>query len=308
MLANRFLSPSNAIHKRRKAPRPFFVFTKKTAAYSVLALFVIYALWTLLFTRTFSIDFVDVKAEGSLDSTLVREMIFRQMEESHFGVLSQKNIFFFNARSVEQRLRDGFVVERLAVKKILPNKLSISVSGSPFRALWFSAGTFYDITTRGTISRTVSPSQVPLLPKELSTSQKADVQPKPSKPAKEKKQKNNEASKVLRVPILLDSKDNQETQIGGQVIDPSALAFVISLAEKLETLNAPMVWGRHAADSGDVRIMTNERWEAIFNMHESLDSQVGYLKTVLAEKIKRDRSKLQYIDVRFENKIFYALH
>lgn len=60
------------------------------------------------------------------------------------------------------------------------------------------------------------------------------------------------------------------------------------------------------AEQKKLDVLTKEGWKALFNFNSNMDSQIFNLQTVLKEQIPSDKRKsLDYIDLRFGNKVFY---
>ena len=53
-----------------------------------------------------------------------------------------------------------------------------------------------------------------------------------------------------------------------------------------------------------IKAITSENWDIYFDEKEEVEKRISNLFLVLREKIK-DRKNLSYIDLRFENKVFY---
>ena len=57
----------------------------------------------------------------------------------------------------------------------------------------------------------------------------------------------------------------------------------------------------------EIRVVGPEGYRVYFDRESDLQNAFRVLKTVLAEEIKDRRARLDYIDLRFGNKVFYKL-
>ena len=57
----------------------------------------------------------------------------------------------------------------------------------------------------------------------------------------------------------------------------------------------------------DIWLRTDGGFDVIVAKDSEPGSTASVVKTVLAEKVKEDRNRLEYIDARFGNKVFYKL-
>ncbi|MBI4268392.1 hypothetical protein HY627_00985 [Candidatus Uhrbacteria bacterium] len=259
------------------------------------------ALYGFFFARFFSLDYIDVSVKGDIDASRIRSVLFRQMEGRRFFV-PQKNMFAFDIRSAKQVLSDVFVIEDLSIRKELPNTLRISVRGKPFRALWLTNGRLYDITTRGTIAQEVTASQIDFFPSALlrrlspngSSTTALGAPSVPYTPEQEDAQ----------VPIIVDAK-NEPIQTEDSVFSRDQLSTVLALSDAIHQSGVHYDYLKTTRGSTDMRVVTNEGWEIVTTLREDPVSQMALLSKVIREKIKNNRKKLQYVDVRFGNRVYY---
>ncbi len=58
-----------------------------------------------------------------------------------------------------------------------------------------------------------------------------------------------------------------------------------------------------------LEVLTKEGWQAYFNIEEDVSIQISNLELVLRETlIKTERDNLRYIDLRFQNKVYYKYY
>lgn len=251
--------------------------------------------YALFFSTFFVIDRIDVSVQGSVDSTDVRAALFEVMDTPTFGAFSQKNFFLFREASARHHLEDRFAVQSLAIRKSFPNRLQVTLEGSPFRAVWVSGTTAWDLTARGRIKTVIDPYVIRGFPSSLLASTSTLVRPLSTSTAA-----------IPDLPIIVDETSNQPTP-EAEVLDGRSLSFILSLSRLLSENRIRVLYFKTHSGSYDVRAVTKQGWEIVTTNRESADVQVSHLMTVLDEQIKKDRKKLKLIDVRFEQRIYYTL-
>jgi hypothetical protein len=99
--------------------------------------------------------------------------------------------------------------------------------------------------------------------------------------------------------------------LGDAVLGQNYIGYILGIREKLKSglnLETEDTFETPNLISNDIRVKTKEGWEIYFNEDISLDKEMEMLKAVLANEINSDqRSNLEYIDLRIDNKVFYKL-
>lgn len=109
--------------------------------------------------------------------------------------------------------------------------------------------------------------------------------------------------------LILVIKDNSEgeVEIGKNAIEKEFMADLIDLrnylADQLELRVLEFII--ESGVSEDLRVDTNEGWYILFDRSLDLQNQIEALRLVLEEKIKEERSSLEYIDLRIVNRVYY---
>jgi hypothetical protein len=106
-------------------------------------------------------------------------------------------------------------------------------------------------------------------------------------------------------PIIYDLS-NQPAVTNQFVIEPQIIQFILDLTENIKAKADFDLSHYNLADAGaqDITLVTKEGWQVHFSFKQNLQVQVKKLLLLLSEEIS-DRSNLQYIDLRFGDKVFY---
>lgn len=287
--------PSFTRRRTRKSKSRFFHIAKGMLPWIAVSALGGFGVYALFFSTFFVIDRIDVSATGSLDSTDVRTALFEVMDTPVFGILSQKNFFLFREASARRHLEDQFAVQSLTIRKSLPNRLNVTLEGSPFRAVWVSGTTAWDLTARGRIKSVIDPYVIRGFPPSLLTSTSTLARPLVTS-----------TSAIPDLPIIVDETAHQPTP-ETEVLDGPSLSFILSLSRLLAENRIRVLYFKTHSGSYDVRAVTKQGWEVVTTNREPADVQVAHLMTVLNEQIKKNRKKLNMVDVRFEQRIYYRL-
>lgn len=102
------------------------------------------------------------------------------------------------------------------------------------------------------------------------------------------------------MPVLV--RTDKEISLGEKALEePEFLAGIERMLRQEFNVQSK----EFSINSSNLEVVTNEGWKALFKL-ENIDSQASNLKAVLKEEIPAEkRQKLEYIDLRFGNKVFY---
>lgn len=254
--------------------------------------------WFLFFSHIFTIDLIDISVQGDMDSAEMRQVFFKEMEGKRFIVFPRSNIFIFDSRTTTRMLQQLFSLSEIHIRKSFPNRLAVRAAGKRFRALWYTNSILYELAPSGQIVRSIDASAVnlpPELQKYSSSTSLAVLQGK---------KKGGDPLNVT--PIILDEK-NQPAAIGQTVLSDDEISALTSLPAELGAVGIQLSSLSLSQGAPDFLVTTTEGWRIRLTFHESLEEQIHYLDTLLRESIKKKRKKLELIDARFENKLFYSL-
>ncbi len=106
--------------------------------------------------------------------------------------------------------------------------------------------------------------------------------------------------------IVIRDYSGRNYEIGDKIADKSFIDVVSGINENLysEVGLKALSFNINVYPVEELKTMTTEGWYILFNLKQDIKSQLLALKVALKEKIK-DRTNLQYIDLRIENRIYY---
>lgn len=176
-----------------------------------------------------------------------------------------KNIFFFGTRNLRNVLFGDPKIEDITVARVLPNKIRIKIEETKPVLIWSSAGDKFLVTGRGDVI--------------------------------------GEASQE-NLPVINDSA-NIKVKVGERVASPTFIKFILGINEGFEGATGTKINKITLFDiMSDVHVLSSDGWTVYLNAEKKHEDQLKDLSRVLAE-IKKSQKKIQYIDLRLENRVFY---
>lgn len=215
----------------------------------------------------------------------IKGLILEQLNKSRFLFFSQGNILFFNKRQAKKTLSQNYFLDELKVEKRYFDTISVELKEKTVMVIFQTGADNYYLDLSGVILKKADKFDIVSQAMGDTSLIRAEI--------------NSD-----RFPLIIE-QSAQPVQIGQKALAQETIDFVIKTTAAVKK-EADFEISRYLlADpaSSEITLKTKEGWEARFKMTESPEIQVQSLLAILEEKIK-DRSKLQYIDLRFGQKIF----
>lgn len=259
--------------------------TKKTSRKSfwILGTFILITSLGVALVYALRLPFWKIqKIELSGLETLGQEEIKIQINESFKGqyafFLPRNSFFLFSPTSLADVLKSEFPrIKTATVEKKFPDLLKISIKE---RQLF---GVFCN-----TITTSTSTSPCAYIDK---TGFAYETAP------------NSSGSLFIKI-----KSDAPEARAGAK-IDPQLMNEILYLGGKLkkgadlETIDYEF----YSKNPRELKVKTSDGFKIIFMRDSDWEKTIHALKTVLNQEIKEKRQRLDYIDLRFGNKVFYKL-
>lgn len=176
-----------------------------------------------------------------------------------------KNILFFNIKDLKETLLGDPNIYETNIIKKYPSKIIIEITESQPAIIWNSAGDKLLVDDRGVVMNFSENENLPEV---------------------------NDASNIKVKP-------------GERVASPTFIKFINDINRSFEASTGTKIVRITIFDLlTDVHILTADGWTVYADASKSSDGQLKNLTKVL-EEAKKDSKKLQYVDMRLDNKIFY---
>lgn len=296
------LKASRSFGQRERRRRPFRTFL------IIILLIVIFggSFYFLFFSRVFEVKQIVINHENKsaqiIQDQKIYDLVKMFMKKKRIMIFPQTIIFFFNQKLFKKILSNNEWIEEVGVTKIFPNRLQINLKEYEIIASLvtpgLNLGNFYlnykadPMNSACAISSpevNLSVVKAPLC--DTSSAEKnIDSIFSPSQLAIDK-------------PLIYDHSnlsifDQEWTSIIKSVFQIWQLPVMKNHQLKINFVEIVEKEGLL-----QIRARTNEGW-LIYLLPENINQQLASLDLVLKERLKQ-RSDLQYIDLRFGQKIFY---
>lgn len=108
-------------------------------------------------------------------------------------------------------------------------------------------------------------------------------------------------------PLIMSQENNKQLELGSTVIDVGLLDSIINSQKKLKIRLGLIAEGFFIPEKGEkLVIQFTENWQAYFNLSGDFADQLQNLELVVETKVPLEkRGTLQYIDLRFGNKVYF---
>lgn len=249
---------------------------------------IIVGLFILSYASIFQINNVEVSGTERIDLNEIKNLIYNQAGARRFLVFKQGSILFFSKQQAKQDIETQFLLEKVKVKKRYFSTIKVEITEKQSGVGWVSNGKQHYLDLQGIALREVeieggfvvesSGENTDVIRSELSSGD---------------------------FPVIYD-QSNGEVLVNQLITSDELINFVLGIFEEFSlvadfeisyfTIERPF--------SREVTLVTTEGWEARFKIDEDPVNQGGILISILQQKI-RDRDNLEYIDLRFGEKVFY---
>lgn len=109
--------------------------------------------------------------------------------------------------------------------------------------------------------------------------------------------------------IIKISTDDAAVTVGNQMIDKVMMRRMIDVGGKIHSAVSSSVVSYQLLRNTprELRVTVKEGFSLILNRDDDLNQTLSVLRTLLEKEIKQKRKHLDYIDLRFGNKVFYKM-
>lgn len=264
---------ANIVERTPPGSRPARRVKARRLIFLILAVVVaVVAMGIFMFSDRFKVNRIIVVGNDSVSDERVEEQINSDQDGTVWGIFPRSNIFFFNTERAAARLMEEIVqIRQVKVTRQMPDTLKVYIEEREPALVWVTGEREYYLDLEGVIS------------KEL------------------------RGNPEFSLPTLRD-ESNREVQTKEKLVAKSFVDFAVSLANtfqsetglEYEELSTP------APISREIRVRTAFGWYIYFTSERTLQSQYQKLLLILNKELKKgQKEKLEYVDLRIKDKIFY---
>lgn len=275
---------------KQKYGNPFFPrgrqIKAKNGPWSIRKIFVISAIlitlsgWFYLFlsSKYFSIIRIDVRGDSKSAEKAVKESLELFKEERDWLILKRSNIYLFPASLAEEKLKEQFLLQEIKITKEYPGALRVEFKIKKPALRLAAEKWLYTLDSSGEVLEKLEVSGF------ASGTSKLDDG---------------------GLPVITGGTD--DLSIAAKALPEEVALFVITVFNEIgqKTGVAVNSFSPVAESPSSLSLQTEEGWNVIFNIRINASEQIDKLAAVLKEQKLEERKNLNYIDLRFGDRIFY---
>ncbi|NTW46374.1 MAG: FtsQ-type POTRA domain-containing protein [Candidatus Moranbacteria bacterium] len=235
------------------------------------------AVYTLFFSEFHRVGSVEVSGASEVSVSGIEDFVRGDLSGRILGIFPRDNFFLVSGRRLSDDLRREYpTLATVSVTKRFPDTVAISVTERDRILLWCSAGPCFLIGDDG-VAADAGNAERP-----------------------------ENDTYVLRV---VDT-GARPIEVGEPVLRPETVRTLLSLERGLRErggISFSPVLASPSRVSGEVRFQTTEGWELLSGLDMDPEKTVASLRLVLDREIPSERrASLRYVDLRTENRVFFA--
>lgn len=258
---------------RLRPKKPFF---KKRAFWLLFLLSVLIAggVYFFIFFKPLQVGRVVILGNKEVPTKELETLIFNNIKRKLcFGITlnGSQNIFLVNTVRINNMALGQYpIIDSLSIKKTLPNTLEVNIiERKPFAI--FHNDEYFFIDEKGVAFKRTSADLPGLL--------------------------------IVR---QIDKVEAKEIVLGTEVIKREIAEKIARIKKGLEEKSQVAIKEVNITSEERLDIKTEENWLAYFNLTTDINLQIEKLVLLLEEELpKESRAELQYIDLRFKDRVYY---
>ena len=233
----------------------------------------------LFFSLYLSINSIEVSGAEKVDPEKIKNALEEKISGKFLGVIPKNNLLAINKNGTKKYLLSKFNrLESVEIKKIFPEKMVISVKEKEFKLIFSTGENRYLIDENGVAW--------PRNDFELDSAE-------------------------AEILVTLMDESGKVIPDVKTALSHDFIQYMLDIKEGVQNEAGIEISGNFYSPrliSGDLNVETKEGWKIYFNREIGIAKSIGILKSVLKDKIKKeDISKLEYLDLRINNKVYYKL-
>ncbi|MCX6782180.1 MAG: FtsQ-type POTRA domain-containing protein [Candidatus Magasanikbacteria bacterium] len=310
-------SGSKAIADHSASNRPSFIRPKAIVNYrgkiilSLLGSLIVAWLILMIYLPYFRINKINFEGLKIIDRSEIENYINRSYLQG--GIIPHNNYFLISTKDITRDIQSKYAVDSVTVKKYFPGLINIQIeekittiiydNGSSYSLLdkdgtvikileQYRETTFATTTASTTISENVSTSSY--MTDEIASSTRTETH----KPDFQKLSGNYPGT-----PILLDDRNKQVFEKKVIIFAPNFINSIIDWQKALRSEGiGDMRYFQTDNPSAGVKAYLNKNWYLLIQPTNPMSNQIVNLKTIISN---RDISPVEYIDLRFGERVFW---
>lgn len=242
----------------------------------LFSLFAALVFYVLFFSPFLEVKEIRLEGVSELSYNDVYRKISSYLEGKYFNFVPKNNFILIFPDRIKKDLQNDFKkIGEIEVRKVFPDEIAVKIVERKALLVWCS-GKCHIIDENG-----YAYTEADFESEEIKQNHLVNITDMSAKPV----------------------------SMGQKVLSEDYINFAISLKEKLENEVEIKIKNEYQTQSKlaeEIRVMSEDGWGIYFSTAIPLEDNLQALKTFLEKEMAgKDRSKLEYVDLRAENKVYY---
>jgi hypothetical protein len=229
---------------------------------------VLLAVYVVVYSDLFRIKEVEINGLDMINREEISNLVEDELNSWRWYLIPRRNLLFLDTGQLAEKINERYNLKNLMIDKGW-KKLSINIEEKVSFLIIYNQQKFYFADEEGRATMEIS---------------------------------QEEAERYWdRFPVL--NVGNKDIVIGDQALGGKPASFIIALNEEIKKTSLA-IYGYEAGEGEEVVLVTKDGWRGLFSADSDPKLSLDNLLLVLNGKVQ-DKNKLEYIDVRFGDKVFY---
>jgi len=282
------------------------------------------AAWYLLWSPAFSVKEVIVKGASSETEQIIRSLIDKRLGSRRLLLLPQRGMFVFDRSAAIKEIGKNLFLDELKMTQKLPGQLTVEIRERSLRAVLLTEKRFWGLDESGLVLRELTAREIEALgdlppnigsasvpelgaeamdvpPAEIKTGRKEPAAAAALEPVKDNANK---------FPLIIEAaaadRPPPEKRPGDQAFSQTTMALILQANARLPDLTGTRVRWFGVRDTAEtVETTMDGDWMVYLTTLLPFDTQGSRLALVLKERIGAKKKDLEYVDLRYNERIFF---
>lgn len=311
------LFPNQKRRRRSSADRRRRGLTGRSALAGAAVVLAGALVWYFLFSPAFRITEVEVRGAQTATEGKIRDILEDRLAARKMFVFPEANIFLFDKKDAVSAVEEYFYLDSIKISKKLSATLIVDIKEIPKRAVFFEDSRFLALSGSGTVISELTEGDLQKLgdlPPDISSVmvrslgaevvELSDLDPFAAGAESAPGRNKNE------FPLLFDDDDSRlagdSARPGDSAFASHTVALILQADARLPDITGDAVrWFTVKERDEAVDVTMAGDWHLFLTTALPFDLQAERLVLVLKEKVGQRKYGLQYIDLRYNERIFY---
>lgn len=272
-------------YQRKNLKNPFFRRKQETPEKSYrkpifisLVILVMALFWLIFAAPWWKIGQADIQGLTRFEGSEIENIIDENKNKSAMLVFSRSNIILFNSESTSQEIKEKFSLADVQIKKQLPNKIKVEISERPYSFIYQEAEKLFFASSDNYLIK-----EVDFMGADREEAGKYFII------------ENKNSSSLIKNETKLNLKSDY-------------LDFVFALKKEFDNYPEIVLEKFIISDQyfNSVFVKIKDGPQIFVNVNDNAREQIERLILVKNTKIKDNFNKLDYIDIRYGDKLYFS--